>query len=30
MDYTDYLIWKFVAVVVAAFIFGFLKGWFNR
>ncbi|MBB4226027.1 hypothetical protein GGD71_006840 [Variovorax guangxiensis] len=27
MTYADFLVWKFVFFVVAAFIYGFVKAW---
>ncbi|SNT33796.1 hypothetical protein SAMN06265795_12650 [Noviherbaspirillum humi] len=30
MEFTDYLVIKFIVVVVAAAIFGFLKGFLGR
>lgn len=26
MEYTDYLVWKLVAIVALAFVYGFIRG----
>lgn len=30
MEFTDFMIWKFIALVAAAFAVGIYKGWRGR